>query len=363
MKVVTHFNQNELKDEDLRMKVATFYDKDDIKYEERAIPSIGEDEVLIKMHACGLCGTDIHKVLDRKVLPQTVLGHEVSGEIVKVGNKIEDYKVGDRVFVAHHVPCFTCHYCKRGSFSLCAQFKQTNLDPGGFSEYIRVPALHGKHTMGRLPDDMSYEEGALVEPIACCLHGFELIDSHPGDTVFIMGAGQIGLLQIQIVKYLLAGKIIVSDINPYRLDKSIEFGADDAINNQSEDVVKKVMELTNGKGADIVIISAGIHSLLPQAMECVSRGGTVLVFAPFKDIEVPIPAARFFNDEIKLVGSYSSNPYNYETAIQMLRNKVFDVEKMVTHRFPLSELDKAIECAHNPAEKVLKVIIKPEKRG
>lgn len=359
MNVVTQYSQNESKDKELQMKVAAFYDKENIRCEDRPIPSIGEDEVLIKMHACGLCGTDIHKVLDQKVPPQTVLGHEVSGEIIKVGGKVEDYQVGDRVFVAHHVPCFTCHYCKRGSYSLCDQFKQTNLDPGGFSEYIRVPALHVRHTMGRLPDGMSYEEGALVEPIACCLHGFELIDTQPGDTVFIMGAGQIGLLQIQIVKHLLASKIIVSDINPYRLEKSIEFGADEAINSQNEEVVKKVMELTNGKGADIVIISAGIQSLLPQAMECVARGGTVLVFAPFKDTDIAIPASRFFNDEIKVIGSYSSNPYNYESAIQMLRNKVFDVENMITHRFPLSELDKAIECAHNPSEKVLKVLIKP----
>lgn len=359
MKVEIQYNRNDGIERETKMKVAAFYDKEDIRYEDQTIPSIGEDEVLIKMHACGLCGTDIHKVLDRKVPPQTVLGHEVSGEVVKVGNKIEEYQVGDRVFVAHHVPCFTCHYCRRGSYSLCAQFKQTNLDPGGFSEYIRVPALHVKHTMGLLPEEMSYEEGALVEPVACCLHGFELIDSHPGDTVFIMGAGQIGILQVQIVKHLLAGKVIVSDINPYRLEKSIEFGADEAIDSQKEDVVKKVMEITKGKGADIVIISAGIPSLLPQAMECVSRGGTVLVFAPFKDTEIGIPASRFFNDEIKVIGSYSSNPYNYESAVQMLRNKVFDVEKMITHRFPLSELEKAIQCAHNPSEKVLKVLIKP----
>lgn len=359
MKEATYHAQNDINIEELRVKAAAFYDKGDIRYEDRLIPSIGEDEVLVKMHACGLCGTDIHKVLDKKVPPQTVLGHEVSGEIVRVGSKVESYQVGDRVFVAHHVPCFTCHYCRRGSYSLCAQFKETNLDPGGFSEYIRVPGLHVKHTMGKLPDEMSYEEGALVEPIACCLHGFELINFHPGDSVLIMGAGQIGLLQVQIAKHLMAGKVIVSDINPYRLTKSIEFGAHETINSQSEDVVKKVMDSTNGMGANIVIISAGINTLLPQAMECVSRGGTVLVFAPFKDIDVPIPAARFFNDEIKVVGSYSSNPYNYELALEMLKNKVIDVKKMVTHRFPLVQLNEAIECAHNPREEVLKVLIKP----
>ncbi|WP_235907303.1 zinc-dependent dehydrogenase [Niallia circulans] len=352
-------NQNEEKRQEGQMKVASFYNKNKINYEDRQIPSIEKDEVLIKMEYCGLCGTDIHKVLDEKVAQQTVLGHEVAGTIVKVGANIKDYQIGDRVFVAHHVPCFTCHYCKRGSYSLCPQFTQTNLDPGGFAEYIRIPALHVKHTMGHLPKGMSFEEGALVEPIACCLHGFELIDTHPGDTVVIMGAGQIGLLQVQLAKSLLAATIIVSDINPYRLEKSLEFGADVAINSHKEDVVTSIMEQTNGKGADIVIISAGIQQLLPQAMECVSRGGTVLVFAPFPNTDVAIPAARFFLDEIKVVGSYSSTPYNYERAINMLRNNVFNVKKMITHRFPLAELDQAIALAHNPSEQVLKVLIKP----
>ncbi|MDL0437365.1 MULTISPECIES: alcohol dehydrogenase catalytic domain-containing protein [unclassified Niallia] len=353
---VKPYSQN---DRALPMKVAAYYNKEQINYEDRHIPTIGDEEVLIRMEYCGLCGTDIHKVIDETVPPETVLGHEVSGEIVKTGAKVKDYKVGDRVFVAHHVPCFTCHYCKRGSFSLCAQFKQTNLDPGGFSEYIRVPALHVKHTMGLLPNGMSYEQGALVEPIACCLHGFELIDTHPGDTIFIMGAGQIGLLQVQIARALYASNIIVSDINPFRLDKALEFGADEAINSQKENVAEKVLELTNGRGADIIIISASISSLLPEALECVARGGTVLVFAPFKDTEVAIPAAKFFKDEIKVIGSYSSNPYNYEKAVYMLKNKVFDVERMITHRFPLAELDKAIATAHNPTASVLKVLITP----
>jgi L-iditol 2-dehydrogenase len=341
------------------LKTAVYYDVGDIRYEERPIPSINEDEVLVKMHCCGLCGTDIHKALHKTVSSQTVLGHEVSGEITSVGKEVTDFQVGDRVFVAHHVPCFTCEYCSKGSYSLCPQFKQTNLDPGGFSEYIRVPALHVKHTMGKIPEQMSFEEGALVEPIACCLHGFESISFKPGDSALIMGAGQIGCMQVQIAKYLMAGKIIVSDINSYRLNKSIEFGANFAINSKDEDVVQEIKKITNGKGVDIVIISAGIHSLLPEAMECVSRGGTILVFAPFQNELVPIPAYRFFNDEVKIIGSYSSNPYNYQVALEMLKNQVFDVQKMVTHRFSLAQLNEAIECAHNPNEEVLKVVIKP----
>ena len=341
------------------MKSAVFYDKQDIRYEEHPIPEIGAGEVLLKMEICGLCGTDIHKVLGETVPPSSVLGHEVSGTIVKVGLGVEGYEEGDRVYVAHHVPCFTCHYCQRKMYTLCQQFKETNLDPGGFSEYIRVPALHVKHTMGKLPDDVTFEQGALVEPVACCLHGFESIDISPGDSVLILGAGQIGCIQIQIVRHLLADQIIVSDINPYRLEQSLQFGADHAVNSQHENMVDKVLQLTEGHGVDHVIISAGISSLLPQAMECVRRGGTILVFAPFKNENISIPAERFFNDEIKVIGSYSSNPYNYETALQMIRQGVIATEKMVTHRFSLSQLSEAIQCAHNPNEEVLKVLIKP----
>lgn len=341
------------------MKSAVFYDREDIRYEERPIPLIKEDEVLLKMHACGLCGTDIHKVIDKTVEPGTVLGHEVSGEIVQTGRRVNGFNVGDRVFVAHHVPCFTCDYCQKGLYTLCPQFKQTNLDPGGFSEYIRVPALHVKHTMGKIPNELGYESGALVEPIACCLHGFESISFHPGDSVLIMGAGQIGCLQVQIAKHLLAGKVFVSDINPYRLKKSVELGADFTVDISKENIEEKILDLTGGKGVNTVIISAGIPSLLLQALECVSRGGNVLVFAPFKDQLVPIPASKFFNDEVKIIGSYSSNPYNYKTALEMLKNNVFDVGKMITHRFQLSQLKEAIACAHNPEEQVLKVVITP----
>lgn len=341
------------------MKAAVFYDKRTIAHEQRSIPAVGPEEVLVKMEVCGLCGTDIHKVLDETVPPSSVLGHEVSGTIVKTGRGVTNFAEGDRVYVAHHVPCFTCHYCKRGMYTLCKQFKETNLDPGGFSEYIRVPALHVQHTMGKLPDDVSFEEGALVEPVACCLHGFDSIKLTPGDSVLILGAGQIGCLQVQIARHLLAGSVIVSDVNPYRLEQALQFGASAAIDSSKEELNSRVMDLTGGDGVDHVIISAGVGALLPQAMSCVRRGGTILVFAPFKKELIPIPAERFFNDEIKMIGSYSSNPYNYETALQLIQKRVIHIEKMVTHRFPLSQLGEAIRCAHDPNEKALKVLITP----
>lgn len=339
------------------MKATVFYDTDDLRYEDRLPPEIGDEEVLLQMHVCGLCGTDIHKVVDKTIETPAVLGHEVAGEVVDVGPLVAKFKKGDRVFVAHHVPCFTCHYCRRGLYSLCPQFSATNLDPGGFSELIRVPALHVKHTMGIIPDSLSYEQGAMVEPIACCLHGMHAVSLQPGDHVLIMGAGQIGCLFTQIVRHRLADLIIVSDVNHYRLRKAKELGADFAIHATQENVLEKVRELTNGRGADLVIIASSASSLLTEAVEAVARGGTVLVFAPFAKKEIPINVQRFFQDEIRVVGAYSSTPYDYEPALALLKNRVIDVEKMVSHRFPLSQLKQAIACAHDPDEEVLKVVI------
>ncbi|GGP09275.1 alcohol dehydrogenase catalytic domain-containing protein [Oceanobacillus neutriphilus] len=342
------------------MQKSVYYDKNHFEMQPIGNLDINSDEVLIKMKVCGLCGTDIHKAVDKTVVPPITLGHEIAGEVIAAGDDVMDFNVGDRVFVAHHVPCFTCTYCKRGHYSLCPQFKMTNVDPGGFSEYIRVPALHVKHTMGKLPDELSDEAGSMVEPLACCLHGFEQISINPGDQVLILGAGQIGCLQIQLANHFLAEQVIVSDVNPYRLEKAKEVGATHVIRAGEEAVQEQVNRLTDGHGADIVIISAGVSFLLEQAMHCVARGGTVLVFAPFSKNDIPIPAYRFFEDEISIVGAYSSTPYNYTPALELLKKGVIDVDKMVTHRFPLSKLNEAITLAHDTTKEVLKVLIVPD---
>lgn len=341
------------------MKANIYYGIDDFRYEERPVPEMGDDEVLIAMRTCGLCGTDIHKAVHQTVPTPTVLGHEIAGDVVRVGARVKTFQEGDKVFVAHHVPCFTCHYCLRGHYSLCPQFKQTNLDPGGFSEFIRVPAFHVQHTMGKLPDGVSYDEGAMVEPVACCLHGFHAIDMRPGNSVLIMGAGQIGCLHAQIARHFLADLIIVSDVNPFRLKKAKQLGADVTINVAEEDTVERVMELTDKRGVDIVIIAAGVSALLAEAMTCAARGGQILVFSPFKREPVEVPAFRFFEDELRVVGTYSSTPYDYEPALQLIKNGVIQVEDMVTHRFPLAQLHEAITLANNPKSDVLKVLITP----
>ena len=340
------------------MKVAAYYGPADIRIEERPIPAIGDDEVLLKLTACGLCGTDIHKAVHQTVPQGTVLGHEVSGTIVEAGKSVENFREGDRVFVAHHVPCFSCHYCQRGHHSLCRQFSKTNIDPGGFSEYIRIPSLNVRHSMLKLPDDMSAEHAALIEPAACCWRGLCKLDIRAGDSVLIVGAGQTGMMFTQMLRHKLVGTIIVSDLSHFRLNAALGMGADAAIDAGTEDLVTRTRELTGGKGVDYAIITAGVPGILMQAVQCLDRGGTVLEFVQFdKNKPELIPAERFFNDEIKLVGTYSSTSFDYEPMLHSIYRGIIDAEKMITHRMNLKDINQAIALVQDKNSNCLKVIL------
>ncbi len=344
----------------MRMKAAVYYDVNDIRIEDRELPELTDGEALIKMHACGLCGTDIHKVAHKTVKQGTVLGHEVGGEIVKLGKGVENFRLGDRIFIAHHVPCFTCPYCQKGHHTVCKQWKQTNIEPGGFSEYIRASALHVKHSMVKLPDSMTYEQAAMMEPTACALRAIKRANIQPGDSVMIVGTGQVGAILMQLAKAYRAGMVIANDVSEYRLKKSQKLGADRIINGSKEDTKLAVMEMTKGHGADVIFVAAAVPALLSTAMDCAAKGGTVLSFAIFnQDIGVPIIANRICMDEVSLIGSYSSTPFEYQTVLELINKKVINVDTMITHRFPLSQLNEAISTATNPKEKCLKVMITP----
>ncbi|WP_158780639.1 zinc-dependent dehydrogenase [Pantoea sp. BAV 3049] len=340
------------------MKASVYYAKGDIRYEEVALPDIGEGDLLIKMKACGLCGTDIHKAQHQTVTGPVVLGHEVAGEVVKAGHNVQGFKPGDRIITAIHVPCFTCHYCDRGHFTLCDQFKKTHIEPGGFAEYIRLPELHVKHLTHRISEKLSWEKASLIEPVGCCLHGLKSANIHPQDTVLVMGGGTIGLLSAQLARLKGAAKVIVTDISPFKLASSKKLGVDHAINSAQEDVVARVAEITQGLGVDVVVIAAGISSLLTEAVSLLRRGGRVIVFSPFDhNSEIKVDASRFFKDEISIVGTYSLSPYEMKEALDIIENNKINVDDIITHRWPLSGLAEAIGFAANPANEVIKVIM------
>ncbi|MEK7841460.1 MAG: alcohol dehydrogenase catalytic domain-containing protein, partial [Deltaproteobacteria bacterium] len=270
------------------MRVAVYYNNNDVRLEERPVPQIQEGELLVKVIASGICGSDVMEWYRIKKAP-LILGHEIAGDIVEVGKGIDKYKKGDRVFVSHHVSCNTCHYCLTGHTSVCDTLRTTNFDPGGFAEYIRVPKINVDRGTFILPQEISYEEGTFIEPLACCLRGLKLSRLKPGQKILVIGSGMSGLLHIQLAKALGAGKITATDVSEYRLNAAKRFGADEAISAR-DDVPKKLKEVNRGMLADLVIICTAAESAIQQGLQSVDRGGTVLFFAPTNpDVKVPIP--------------------------------------------------------------------------
>ena len=343
------------------MKASVCYKQNDLRTEDLPIPEISDNEVLIKMLACGLCGTDIQKIRGDSVNKPTVLGHEVVGEIVKKGKNVSKFEIGDRVITAIHVPCFTCHYCNKGHYTICEQFRTNNIDPGGFAEFIRIPELHLNHLTHKVSNNVTDEEATLIEPIACCLHGLKQADIRPNDSVLIMGAGTIGILHAQLAKIKGANKVIVSDMSEFKLQKALKVGCDYAINIKEKNIIDEVNKITDGQGVDVIVIAAGVSSLVADAVNMVRRAGKIIVFSGFdKNKLVTIDVSRFFKDEISIIGTYSVTPYEFPEALDLLEKRKLNTKEMITHVYPLNKLSEAIDISTNPEQPVLKVIIKAE---
>lgn len=343
------------------MKASVCYKQNDLRTEDLPIPEISDNEVLIKMLACGLCGTDIQKIRGDTVNKPTVLGHEVVGEIVKKGKNVSKFEIGDRVITAIHVPCFTCHYCNKGHYTICEQFRTNNIDPGGFAEFIRIPELHLNHLTHKVSNNVTDEEATLIEPIACCLHGLKQADIRPNDSVLIMGAGTIGILHAQLAKIKGANKVIVSDMSKFKLQKALNVGCDYAINIKERNIIDEVNKITDGQGVDVIVIAAGVSSLVADAVNMVRRAGKIIVFSGFdKNKLVTLDVSRFFKDEISIIGTYSVTPYEFPEALDLLEKRKLNTEEMITHVYPLKKLSEAIDISTNPEQPVLKVIIKAE---
>lgn len=343
------------------MKGSVCYKQNDLRTEDLPIPEISDNEVLIKMLACGLCGTDIQKIRGDSVNKPTVLGHEVVGEIVKKGKNVSKFEIGDRVITAIHVPCFTCHYCNKGHYTICEQFRTNNIDPGGFAEFIRIPKLHLNHLTHKVSNNVTDEEATLIEPIACCLHGLKQADIRPNDSVLIMGAGTIGILHAQLAKIKGANKVIVSDMSEFKLQKALNVGCDYAINIKEKNIIDEVNKITDGQGVDVIVIAAGVSSLVADAVNMVRRAGKIIVFSGFdKNKLVTLDVSRFFKDEISIIGTYSVTPYEFPEALDLLEKRKLNTKEMITHVYPLNKLSEAIDISTNPEQPVLKVIIKAE---
>ncbi len=341
------------------MRVAMYYNNKDIRVEEIPTPQIGQGEILLKSLACGICGSDVMEWYRAHKAP-LVLGHEATGEIVEIGEGVKRFNKGDRVFVSHHVPCNTCHYCLNGNHTVCDTLRSTNFDPGGFAEYVRVPEINVDRGVFVLPDNMSLEDGTFIEPLACVVRGQRLACIEPGQTVVVIGSGMSGLLHILLARSLGAGKIIATDINEYRMEMARKFGADSVIT-AHDDLPSHLLRLNSNRLADRVIVTAGADSALNSALKSVDRGGTILFFAPGgPDTCLSVPFNDFWKNCITLVPTYGASPLDIEVAIELISSQRVPVQEMITHRLGLAETERGFKLV-TEAKESIKVVIEPHK--
>jgi len=341
------------------MRVAMYYNNRDVRLEEIPTPQIGPGELLVKVVASGICGSDVMEWYRIKKAPR-VLGHEIAGEIVEVGKGVDRYKISDRVFVSHHVPCNTCQYCMNGFHTLCDTLRRTNFDPGGFAEYLRVPRINVDRGVFVLPGEISFEDGVFIEPLACVLRGQRIARLRPGQSVFVIGSGISGVLHIALARASGARWIIASDIDEYRLKAAKKFGADETILAKDVNPVR-IREINQGRLADLVIVCAGTISAYIQALQSVDRGGTVLCFAPLElGLNFVFPFFEFWNDGITLLPTYGGSPFDITTAIEIIRAHRLPLREMITHRLPLKETGLGFQLVAEAKESI-KVIIEPHR--
>lgn len=337
------------------MKVAVYYSNTDIRIEERPRPRISSGEILVKMKASGICGTDVMEWYRRKKAPR-ILGHEMAGEIAAIGRGVKSLKKGDRVFVSHHVPCYRCHHCSQGNYTACGSLHTGNYDPGGFSEFIRIPEENVKYGTFLLQDEITYEDAAMIEPLGCVIAGQKELGLNRGQTVLIIGSGVSGILHIQLAK-LKKAKIIAVDINKYKLKKASEFGADYVIDAQKYSL-DKVKSINNDRLADVVIVCASAQQAVDNAISSVERKGKILFFA-VPETDIKIPSQRFWRDEISVTFSYGASPDDIKEAIKLIASKKIEVGEMITHRVKLSDISKGFQIASESKES-LKVVVIPD---
>jgi L-iditol 2-dehydrogenase len=316
----------------------------------------------MKIEASGICGSDVMEWYRKDKVP-LVLGHEVAGTVEKVGEGVKKYKPGDRISATHHVPCNTCHYCNQGHHTACELLqKGTKFHPGGFAEYVRLPAINVDRGIFPIPDTVSYEEATFVEPLACALRGQLQARVKPGQTVFVAGCGISGILHINLAKALGAGKIIAADTIPYRLDAAKKFGADHVLDAEKDNIPAKIKELNGGWLADHVIICRG--AFIPQGLAASEKGGTVLFFAGAKEgqtIQTPVNDL-FWRTERTLTSAYAGSPADCKNSMSLIRDKRIQAKEMITHRFGLADAVKGFVMVSHPWEhNSIKVIIEPQK--
>lgn len=338
------------------MKTVTVYAIDDIRLEDIPVPKTGPRDALVRMHRCGICTGDVTPWYIHRKAP-IVVGHEPAGVIEEIGDEVEGFSIGDRVFMHHHAPCHRCRHCMRGHFTACETWKKTFIDPGGIAEYVRIPEINLRYDTFKLPDSMSFDDGALIEPVACSVKAVEKAGISPGDMVLIIGLGFMGQLNGILAKHYGAKTVIGADMVPYRLQKALDFGMDHVIDVKNENIEERVKSLTEGYKADVVIVGPGSIPAMKSGLSCAGKGGTVLIFMSSpEDAVLEFKPFDIYFDEIDITCSYSCGPSDTRKAMEFIEGGVITAEKVVTHRFPIEETEKGIRLTAAAGESLKSII-------
>jgi L-iditol 2-dehydrogenase len=335
------------------MKVSYWYNNNDIRIEEVPTPIPGPKEMLVKVMSCGICGSDI---VEWYRLPRAPLvqGHEIGAQVVALGDSVNKYKLGDRVFIAPKVPCMKCFYCENGHYPQCTEVKERL--PGGFAEYILVPEILVERGTYLLPGNITYDQSTFIEPLACVVRAQRQAFVKKGQSVMVIGCGMTGLLHVKLAKAK-GCKVIAADINHVKLEFAAHMGADvivDATNNFMERLVAE-----NGKKADVVFLCASADSAVEQAWKCVDKGGVIVLFAvPGPDKKVVVPVNDFWMKEITIITSYYCGPPDITEAMRLIESDEIVVDDLITHRLALTDIIKGFQLISDGRESI-KVIIKP----
>ena len=347
------------------MRAGVYRGAGQVAAEDVPVPKISEGEMLIRVAACGICGTDVKKVRHGLVRPPQILGHEIAGTIVAVGPGVRGWKIGDRISSFHHIPCGTCFYCERRLYSQCSQYKKVGLtagfDPngGGFAQYVRVMPWIAERGIVRIPDDVSFEQATFIEPVNTCLKAIDKARILPNELVFVIGQGPIGLLLTFLARQT-GATVLASDPIPFRQQMSVRFGSVMCFHPKSADIAAEVRGYRGGIGADAVLIAAADPKTVPLALDIARPGGRVLLFAqndPFMQIE--FPAAAVGIEEKEILGSYSASiDWQTRSAELVFSNRDL-LRELISHRFSLEAIGDAFRLASHPAEDSLKLVILP----
>jgi len=349
------------------MKAAVYKGNGVVAVESVPVPEIGPGEILIRVESCGICHTDLKKIEYDLLAPPRIYGHETAGVVAKVGRGVTKYKPGDGVIVFHHIPCGKCFYCSRKLYAQCPVYKKVGVTAGyepaggGFAQYVRAMDWIVERGVEKIPEGVSFDQACFVEPVNTCLKGVKQIDPQPEDVVAILGQGPIGLIFTMMVARI-CSRIVATDTMPKRRALALEFGASEAFDPRGEDLERSVRALTEGRGADLVIIAASAKGIVEQAVKCSRPGAKILLFAQTSHQErVDLSGADICVGERMLCGSYSASVDIQAEGAEMVFSGALPVERLISHRYPLNCIHEGIERALHPDEESLKIVVQPQR--